>query len=90
MTRNRIGPNLVLCGTPAFVVTHSDKDLPNLTRCLRFDKKLHIQGNNDLRTHKKTNLVTKMLRLMRSKALLKSRKQIRKYWPGVSKFNSQL
>ena len=50
ITKDKIGPNLVPWGTPAFTWAHSEIDFPSLTFCLRLDKNSHNHGIRDLRS----------------------------------------
>ena len=78
------------CGTPAFTDIQSDTVSPSFTRCFRSDRKLHIQGIKHLRTPKFKSFSIRILMLIRSKALLKSRRQTRNEFPCLSTFDSQL
>ena len=44
ITKNKMGPNFVPWGTPAFTCAHLEIDSPSLTFCLRSDKKSHNHG----------------------------------------------
>ena len=61
MTRNRIGPSFIPWGTPAVTGSQSEVDLSINTRCLRFVKKLNIQGMRDLLTPRSISLLIRIL-----------------------------
>ena len=73
-TRNRMGPSLVPCGTPAVTGTELEENWLTLTDCIRPDKKLQIHGIKALRTPKLISFEITMLWSIRSNALQKSRK----------------
>ena len=73
MTKKRIGPSLVHCGTPALTFNQLDTTLPNVTHWRRPVRKLQIHGIIDLLTPISINLCTTMLWLILSKALQNQR-----------------
>ena len=85
MRRNKIGPSLVPCGTPAWTGNQGDVIFFILTAWRRSVRKLHIHLIMKTRTPSWMSLLTRTLWSMWSKALLKSKKQTLKNLPGSSK-----
>ena len=71
--RKSMGPSLVPQGKPAWVCVQSEKESPIFTCCVRSERKLEIHLIMDGRVPVVMSFWTRMLRLIRSKALLKSR-----------------
>ena len=88
--RNRIGPSLVPCGTPAFTGIQGDTMFLILTAWRWSQRKLQIHRIMKPWTPRWMSLLTKILWSIWSKALLKSRKQALRNIPGLSMEDNQL
>ena len=88
--RNRIGPSLVPCGTPACTGIQRDTMFLILTAWRRSQRKLQIHRIMKSRTPRWMSLLTRIVWSIWSKALLKSRKQALRNIPGLSIEDNQL
>ena len=88
--RNRMGPSLVPCGTPACTGIQGDTMFFILTAWRRSQRKLQIHRIMKPRTPRWMSILTRIVWSIWSKALLKSRKQALRNIPGLSIEDNQL
>ena len=74
ITRNKIGPSLVPCGTPPLTLPYADWNPPILTSWRQLERKSQIHGIIHLLTPSNISFPIRMLWFIRWNALLKSKK----------------